>query len=554
LQLRHWPAWLAVAWAVGVSWVAIDAQKPPQGLAADAPPEAFSAARAQAHVEAIARVPHPMGSAESERIRAVLLEKLKELGLEVQIQAPRRGDSPVRNVVGRRKGRGPEGKKNLMLSAHYDSVRSSPGASDDASGVAVILETVRATGAAPGLDRDLIVLFTDGEEQGCQGAWLFVDEHPWAKQVGVVLNFDARGNSGPSVMFETSDGNGWLIREYAQAARSPLATSVSMDVYRILPNYSDLTVFKLAGMGGLNFGFGGGVAYYHSADDTPENLDDDTLQHQGDNALATTLRLGRLDLDGTKSTDVVYTSILNRFVVWYSQAWVRPLAAAAALLFVVVTLAGVRAAQMRIVDLAVGAFVLFASMCASLVAVGFVALAGTCSSLLLDLSNRTQIAWEKYDVPIMTGFAVLTAAITLAVARWAGRRHSLVALGLGAFSWWLALTFATAVWVPGASYLFLWPTLAGVAGLGVSSRSRPGSAVGWTATVVSSLPTLLLLPPMIRATFDGLSLRMTAPIMILVVLFVGTMLPVLGPLVASEPRHWKASTGAGERDPSAESA
>jgi hypothetical protein len=44
---------------------------------------------------------------------------------------------------------------------------------------------------------------------------------------------------------------------------------------------------------------------------------------------------------------------------------------------------------------------------------------------------------------------------------------------------------------------------------------------------------------MIRATFDGLSLRMTAPIMILVVLFVGTMLPIFGPLVAPGP--WRNS-------------
>ena len=123
-----------------------------------------------------------------------------------------------------------------MLCAHYDSVPEGPGASDDAAGVAVVLETLRALKAGPPLDRDVIALFTDGEESGCLGARVFVDEHPWAGDVGIVLNFDARGNSGPSIMFETSDGNGWLIRKYAQAAQQPLATSVSMDVYKIMPN------------------------------------------------------------------------------------------------------------------------------------------------------------------------------------------------------------------------------------------------------------------------------------------------------------------------------
>ena len=85
-----------------------------------------------------------------------------------------------------------------------------------------------------------------------------------------------------------------------------------MDVYQILPNDTDLTVFKQAGMGGLNFAFGAGLAYYHTPEDTPENLDQRTLQHQGENALATARHLGRLDLDDTKQEDVIYTSILSR--------------------------------------------------------------------------------------------------------------------------------------------------------------------------------------------------------------------------------------------------
>lgn len=43
------------------------------------------------------------------------------------------------------------------------------------------------------------------------GAKAFVDAHPTAKEVKVALNFEARGNGGPSIMFETSPDNGWLI-------------------------------------------------------------------------------------------------------------------------------------------------------------------------------------------------------------------------------------------------------------------------------------------------------------------------------------------------------
>jgi hypothetical protein len=546
---RRWPAWVAVGWAVAVSCLTINAQKPPPALPVNSPSDLFSAARAQKHVEAIAQLPHPMGSPDAARIRGLLVQKLDDLGLSSEIQAPSSGKSLARNVLARLKGTGLPGKRVLMLCAHYDSVPGSPGAGDDASGVAVVLETVRALKASPPLDRDVIILFDDGEENGFHGSLLFVNEHRWAKEVGVVLNFDARGNSGPSIMFETSDGNGWLIRQYAQAAPHPLATSLSMDIYRIMPNDTDLTVFKRHGMGGLNFAFGGGVAYYHSAEDTPANLDPCTLQHQGENALATTRQLGGLNLDDTKREDVIYTSILSRVVACYPRKWVLPLALATTVLFLIVTAVSVRTGQIRVVDVAAGAGVLFAAMWASLLSVGILFVVGIFWSVLRDLSNGARIPWQKLDVPIMTGCALLTAVVTLALERWSGSRRSPMALSLGALTWWLVLSLATAVWLPGASYLFVWPTVCGLLGLGISSRLRLESALAWMVTVLCSIPSLLLLPPLIRATFDGLSLDMTAPIMILVVLFVGTMLPLLGPLVAPAPRHWRESLGANQVQP-----
>ncbi len=412
----RWRLGGAVAWAVAVSWLAVDAQKPPAPLPLDAPGEMFSAVRAHQHVEDIARVPHPMGSSEAERVRGVLFRKLEELGLSPEIQSPRSGNLPARNVLARLTGTGLPGKKVLMLSAHYDSVPAAPGAGDDASGVAVVLETIRALKAGPPLDRDVIALFNDGEENGFHGSQLFVNEHPWAKEVGVVLNFDARGNSGPSIMFETSDRNGWLIRRYAQCAPHPLATSLSMDIYRMMPNDTDLTTFKRAGIDGLNFAFGGGVAYYHSAEDTPENLDPSTLQHQGENALATAQQFGRLDLDNAKRDDVIYSSILSRVIVYYPTDWAIPLALAAGLLFLLVTAIGVRTGQIRIVDVFAGALVLFAAMCASLLCTGVLFLVGVLWSTLSGLSSGTHIAWHKLDVPILSGCALLATVVTLSLA------------------------------------------------------------------------------------------------------------------------------------------
>ena len=115
-------------------------------------------------------------------------------------------------------------------------------------------------------------------------------------------------------------------------------------------------------------------------------------------------------------------------------------------------------------------------------------------SVLRDLFERcSRIPWQKYDVPIMTGCALVTAIVTLALERWSGSDRPLMALCLGAFFWWLVLSLATALWLPGASYLFVWPTLAGLLGLGISVQLRPGSVLAWVTTVLCSIPSLATL-------------------------------------------------------------
>jgi hypothetical protein len=541
------PAWLAVIWAVAVCWIAIDAQKPPAALPADARADVFAAGRARLHVEAIARAPHPIGSAEAEYVRRLLVQKLDELGLTCEIQAPHKSDSPVRNVIARLKGQGPSDKKSLMLCAHFDSVATGPGAADNASGVAVVLETLRALRAKPPLDRDVIVLFDDGEEVGLNGSRLFVAEHPWAKDVGVVLNFDARGNSGPSIMFETSEGNGWLIDQYSQAAPHPLATSLSMAIYKLMPNSTDFTTFKAAGMAGLNFAFIGGIAYYHSPQDTPANLDPRTLQHQGENAMVMARRLGGLDLDNLQRADVIYASILGRVVLSYPMGWAMPLAFAAAVSYAGVVVIGVRAKRLRLIEVTACAGLFVVAVAISVLAVGVL------WNITRGLLERSSVSWQKHDAAILFGFAILTAMLTLVLARWSGRRRSLTGLCLGAFSWWVVFSLATAHWLPGASYLFVWPTLFGLLGLCVSILSRPDSVKAQVAAVLCSTPSLVLLPPLISVVFDVLSAGMTAPIVVflvlmvpivsLVVLFLGTMVPILGPLIAHGPGHGHASLG-----------
>jgi Zn-dependent M28 family amino/carboxypeptidase len=160
---------------------------------------------------------------------------------------------------------------SILLSAHYDSVPAGPGAGDDGQGVATLIELGRALRAAPARNGAWL-LFTDGEELGLLGARLFAAEHPLLAQLRVSLNLEARGNRGPSLMFQTGEHSGALVRSFAHTAR-PVASSLFAPVYRALPNDTDFSVFLRKGLEGLNLAFVGGVANYHTSHDTLDRLD-----------------------------------------------------------------------------------------------------------------------------------------------------------------------------------------------------------------------------------------------------------------------------------------
>jgi hypothetical protein len=530
-------------------------QLPPQSLSADAPTDAFSAARALRHVSAIAREPHPLGSCAAQPVREYIVAELKALGLEPEIQRPRDSRAPgsepgptpspsrrdVQNIVARWRGSGTPSKKALLLSAHYDSVPRGPGAGDDASGVAAILESLRALKAGPQLECDVIILVNEGEEAGLFGADVFCSEHPWAKDVGVVLNFDARGNSGPSYMFETSDRNGWLIEQLARALPHPMATSLTVDVYRLMPNDTDLTIYMQHRMAGLNFAFVGGLYYYHSPEDTPANLDLRTLQHHGENLLAIARHLGQLDLDDVQRDDVVYTSLLEHFVVIYPMTWVVPLSGCAVLGYVAVVALGVLRQRVRFAEISAGFVVFLLAMVAAFVTVGTLWFAlgdilGRMGVTMLrsDL-GRTSMPVSRFDVALLTVSSAIAVGIAAAIFAWSSRRWLWDGLGLGVLGWWLAATVATSLWLPGTSYAFVWPLLAILISQAVAFTVVRGSMIALLASWLGAMPLLVIHLMILPGLFQGLNLRMAAPLVIPVLLFAGALVPVAAQVLILPP-------------------
>lgn len=331
-----------LACALTLAW---SAERTPAPAPANSPLAGFSALRAITDVEAMAREPHPVGSPQNARVRDYLVGRLAALGLETQIQTTDAvtlrdngadgdvfvGGGRVENVIGVLPGRDRTAPA-LAIMAHYDSVPGSPGAADDAAGVAAALEIARAIKTHGQPARDVILLITDGEEAGLLGAQGFFAEHPLAKRVGFLINMESRGGGGRAQMFQTGARNGATIDLFRRTAVSPTSSSLTVFLYEHMPNDTDFTVSKKAGVQGLNYAFIGRQFDYHSATSTPANLDKGSLQHLGEQALSATRELAFADTLPGKTPDVVYANTFGSHLLAYPPAAGWAILALAALL------------------------------------------------------------------------------------------------------------------------------------------------------------------------------------------------------------------------------
>lgn len=531
---------LAVLALVSSQWWALPSTAP-----ANAPDTAFSSARAMTQVVELARRPHPPGSPEHERVRGWLVDELRGLGLEPDVQTTtamlRRGPllrtATVRNVVARIPGTDPTG--TLLLAAHYDSRPLTPGAADDAVGVATVLETVRGLLAGAPPRNDVVLVLSDAEELGLLGMRAFVDEHPLADDVDVALNVEMRGGGGASILFETGVQNGWIVREYARHASAPFGTSLGYEIYRRMPNDTDFTPLKEAGVQGLNFAAIGRAHAYHQAWDTPENLSERTLQHHGLQVSAMARALADGELGVVEAPDVVFFTVPFLGTVVYAQTVGWWLAGALVLLLALALVVARRrgsgwgsVAGGLVLSLVLGAagWGLGALMSGWLG--GFHPEAGRLSG------SRFHV--EGWYLLALASFVLALATACLGLLR---RRLGAGGLAAGALVLPAAAAVAATFLAPMAAMVLQWPVLAGLLGAlsGAGPRARPGW-LAWGATVLLAAPVLaLLVPPLelgwLALTFDAAPLLGALLAMTLVAL-----LPALDAL--REPNAWWAPLSA----------
>jgi hypothetical protein len=496
----------------------------------DAPLSKFSTKRALEQVKNISQKPHFVGSENHDIVANYLIKELQNMGLQTSIQEGFAFSdwgtlTKCKNILARIKGT--NSNKALLLLTHYDSAPHSysKGTSDAGSGVATILESVRAfTYNKKQPKNDIIILISDAEELGLNGAALFVTQHNWAKEVGLVLNFEARGSSGPSYMLmETNTGNAGLVKEFAAAnTKYPVSNSLMYSVYKMLPNDTDLTVFREQGnIQGYNFAFIDGHYNYHTAQDDLHHLDKNTLTHQGKYLMPLLDYFSNANLNSTQATeDDVYFSIPFTFIS-YPFVWVLPMVIIAFVLLLFLIFIGMGKRILSFPEMARG----FIPFLGSLIVSGLITFLGWKLLLMLypqynDLLNGFTYNGHDY----IAAFTLLSLAICFAFYQIFSAKKVTMNHYVAPLFFWILINGLLAFFLKGAGFLII-PVFAGLlmlASFVLTQRSK------WILNLFLSIPALLLIAPFIQMFPIGLGLKILFGSAILTVLTFGLLLPVFG--------------------------
>jgi len=504
----------------------------------EAPLSEFSTKRALEKVKEMAAKPHYVGSQNHEVVANYLVKELQNLGLETSLQEgftmTEKGTLvQSKNILARIIGT--KNSKALLLLSHYDSAPHSfsNGASDDASGVATILESVRAfLHTKTKHKNDIIILFTDAEELGLNGAALFVTQHHWAKAVGLVLNFEARGSSGPSYMLmETNQGNAKMVDAFANGkATYPVSNSLMYSIYKMLPNDTDLTVFRESGkIQGFNFAFIDSHFNYHTVQDNYNHLDPKTLAHQGAYLFPLLKHFSNSDLTNLNSTDdKVYFNIPFTFVS-YPFSWILPMLIIGFILLFIFTFVGLGKYLLRMDEIIRGFVPLFGSLLISFSTTYVV------WKLLIGFHPQYNDILQGFTYnghDYIYGFVSLTLAICFLCYRKDSKRNSEMSQMIAPLFVWLLINIGIAIKLKGAGFLII-PVISSTLMLVYYVFTQKSSPL---LNIILALPTFIIIAPFIQMFPIGLGLKILVGSAVLTVLAFSLLLPIFG--LFTQKRLW----------------
>jgi hypothetical protein len=498
----------------------------PASLPVDAAPSAFSGGRALAAMAGLADRPHPIHSQAKLAVRDGIAARLRGYGLKPVIDdtsafAPlKRAGGDVSNLHVLIPGSsGAGGPGPALFLAHYDSVPYGPGANDNASGCAILLETARLIhlealqGRGP--VRDLVFLWTDGEEYGELGAEGYLQGA--ARRPDVVINVDTAKDT-PLFIIGGMEDNGDILAALAKSGVdirgyswiAPIAGSMAVD--------SDYSPFGRAGVPGVTLGDIALFSEYHTSMDAFAVANPGALQSAGDLMVGLARGLGASadrDFRGPPST---YFSLAPKAFVHFPTAIVPSLTLGLVALALLGLGLALRGKLLELRDLAAGsAWVLLALAGAAALGFGLATLANLVRPdyRFPRYANRFPGDWSWAAAVALSALA-WSRAVTARARRKAGglmrlQAGLLAALTAGAVGLSLAL--------PSASYLCLFPGAACALAM-LARRIWPRAGI-IASLLLGGLSTALLFLPVAAVLFTGLGVKSIAfltPVLTLVLL------------------------------------
>lgn len=201
-------------------------------------------------------VTRPSGSAANQRVAAYIETELKKLKFTVQRQEFGSGV----NIIGIQRG---QTTQTIIVGSHYDSVSSTPGADDNASGCAMNLLLARQLNQQTlrrQLRHTIRYVFFDGEERGLVGSSYYARN--MKERCNFMVNFDMVGNLHSLYVVDPDAVFSELFKKY------PWARSIS---HRQGVGPSDHAPFQRRGIPFVWI-FTGGHGRYHNSSDTVNSL------------------------------------------------------------------------------------------------------------------------------------------------------------------------------------------------------------------------------------------------------------------------------------------
>ncbi|KAH0609719.1 uncharacterized protein H6S33_012265 [Morchella sextelata] len=206
------------------------------------------------------------------------------------------------------------GLSPALVNAHYDSVSTSHGVSDDGVGVVTILQLIKSltrSGSRP--QRGLILLMNCGEEDGLNGARAFGTHS--------LSGLPRGGTGGRAILFRANDT---AVNGFYQKVPRPLGSTFLTDAYKLgaLKSATDYDIFRDAlHMRGLDVAFYMHRSRYHTPDDDMPYASKRSISHMLLTALYTVNAMTTdtsLDYNENRpGKPAVYFDFFNRIWTFY---------------------------------------------------------------------------------------------------------------------------------------------------------------------------------------------------------------------------------------------